>query len=152
MGKALERAGNPSNHEEGGFWGLDENGNEFVSHAKPGAPADPSKDDKAQVNVFTPADISDLDKVAVIVGSFHTHPNGTVIEGGLDFNKIGGATKTSSWGNEPSSDDLANAKENRQGVTGNRYVLAQGNNTVYIYNGDGVKATFPLKQFIPEKK
>jgi len=32
-------------------------------------------------------------------------------------------------------------------VTGNSYVLGTGNNTVYIYNGKGTQATFPLSKF-----
>lgn len=66
-----------------------------------------------------------------------------------------GEVKISRFGNPPSNGiqnnpnigDIPNARRNEMGVTGNSYVLAQGNSTVYIYNGNGVQATFPFKQF-----
>jgi hypothetical protein len=49
----------------------------------------------------------------------------------------------------PSDVDIStHAARSKSGlVTGNSYVLGTGNNTVYIYNGKGVQATFPLQQF-----
>jgi hypothetical protein len=44
---------------------------------------------------------------------------------------------------------LARADRGDRGaVKGNSYVLAQGNKTVYIYNGSGTVATFPLPLFV----
>ena len=152
MGKAVDRAGSPSFHEEGGYFGITSDGREFVVHAQPGGEADPSKDPHASIDVFKAADISTLpnDADPTRTGTFHTHPDGTVqtITGG-GANTIGGRTTTThSFSNEPSSRDISNAKYNVAGITGNRYVLAQGNNTVYIYNGSGVVGTFPLSKFI----
>ena len=147
MGKAVDRAGSPSNHEEGGYFGTDANGsNEYVVHAQPGAESNPSIEKIASVNVFKAANFDDLDKVTSINGTFHTHPDGVVTEGNADFNTIG-QKKISTWSNQPSDVDISNAKTNEMGVTGNSYVLAQGNKTAYIYNGNGVQATLPFKQF-----
>ena len=154
MGKAVDRAGSPSFHEEGGYFGTTSDGNEFVVHAAPGETADPSKDPHASIDVFKAADISTLpnDANPTIKGTFHTHPDGTVTSSsGGGFNTIGGTTTTYSFENAPSGSkgygDIPNARTNSRGVTGNRYVLAQGNNTVYIYNGSGTVATFPIPQF-----
>ena len=156
MNKAIDRAGSPSFHEEGGFFGTDAQGGEYVVHAASGDKADPSIDPEASINVFKAANSSDLSKTAggSIDGTFHTHPDGTVVIG-PGANTIGGTTTTHSFQNEPSNrvvngvatGDIPNAKANTMGVTGNHYVLAQGNKTVYIYNGTGTQATFPFKQF-----
>ena len=153
MKKAVDRAGSPSFHEEGGFFGTSF-GKEYVVHAQAGKKADPSKDPHASINVFQAADISTLpnDPDATIDGTFHTHPDGTVtITTGGNFNTIGGEETTYSFQNAPSNKDgrgdIPNAKANTRGVTGNRYVLAQGNETVYIYNGNGTQATFPFQEF-----
>jgi len=147
MGKSIARAGSPSNHEEGGFFGTANDGSgEYVVHALPGPEKNPSIDPHASVNVFKASDPSTI-KAGTIDGTFHTHPNGVVVESSRDFNTIGGTTKTSSWETEPSTIDLSNAKSNSMGVRGNNYVLAQGNNTVYIYNGNGIQATLPFKAF-----
>ncbi len=63
------------------------------------------------------------------------------------MNTIGGTTTTYSFDNTPSARDINNARTNTAGVTGNRYVLAQGNNTIYIYNGSGIVAKLPLSTF-----
>jgi hypothetical protein len=153
MGKAVDRAGSPSFHEEGGFFGTTEGGDEYVVHAQAGETADPSVDPEASVSVFkaaNPADIAKMDG-GTIDGTFHTHPDGTVVQGNTNPNTIGGTTTTYSFNNPPSNKngrgDIPNAQTNRMGVTGNSYVLAQGNKTVYIYNGSGTQATFPFKQF-----
>jgi hypothetical protein len=156
MGKAVERAGSPSFHEEGGFFGTTPEGGQYVVNAEPGVDADPSVDPEASINVFKAANKNDLAAKAggTIDGSFHTHPDGTVKTGATGANQIGPVT-THSFGNEPSNrivngeprGDIPNARENRMGVTGNSYVLAQGNKTVSIYNGGGTVATFPFKQF-----
>jgi len=152
MKEAVDKAGSPSFHEEGGFFGTKEGGGEYVVHAQPGEDADPSIDPYASINVFKAADKTDLADAAggTINGTFHTHPNGTVTTGATGSNQIG-STTTHSFMNEPSNlngmGDIPNAQENRMGVTGNHYVLAQGNKTVYIYNGSGTVAKFPFKQF-----
>ncbi|MBW6481369.1 MAG: RHS repeat-associated core domain-containing protein, partial [Bacteroidales bacterium] len=153
MGKAVERAGSPSFHEEGGYFGTTKDGGEFVVHAEPGAIADPSIDPEASINVFKPANNDDLTPAigGTINGTFHTHPDGTVVTGNVSSNTIGGTQITHSFQNEPSNlngrGDIPNAQENHMGVTGNHYVLAQGNKTVYIYNGGGTIAKFPFRQF-----
>jgi RHS repeat-associated protein len=154
MGKAVDRAGSPSFHEEGGFFGTTEQGGEYVVHAEPGESADPSIDPEASISVFKAANKDDLAAAAggTIDGTFHTHPDGTVTSGATGSNTIGGTITTAGFGNEPSNingerGDIPNAQENRMGVTGNHYVLAQGNKTVYVYNGGGTVAKFPFKQF-----
>jgi hypothetical protein len=148
MGKAVDRAGSPSFHEEGGFFGK-KDGQEYVAHAKPGENADPSVDDYASINTYKTANKSEYDKASggTIDGSFHTHPDGTVTKGNV----------THSFENQPSNGvskitgqpmgDIPSAAENAMGATGNHYVLAQGNKTVYVYNGGGTVAKFPFKQF-----
>lgn len=151
MGKAVDRAGSPSSHEEGGFFGTASDGSgEYVVHAKPGAEAVLGSGSNAEISVFQAADPSTI-KAGSIDGTFHTHPDGT--------KTIGNTTHF--FNNPPSGEngaagDITNAKNNPMGVTGNSYVLAQGNKTVYVYNGTGTVATFPFKQFfsvgIPPKK
>ncbi len=140
MEKAVERAGSPSFHEEGGFFGMDNCGNEYVVHAKPGEEADPSLKEDAAINVFQAADPSSIPGGS-IVGTFHTHPDGT--------KTIGNTTHF--FLNEPSGSkgygDIPNARTNSMGGLGNHYVLAQGNKTVYIYNGTGTLGTLPFRSF-----
>jgi hypothetical protein len=148
MKKAAERAGSPSFHEEGGFFGK-KDGQEYVAHAKPGDAVDPSIDDYASINVYKTANKTEWDKASggTIEGSFHTHPDGTVVKNGVTYsfenqpsNKIDKITGTPMG-------DIPNARENVMGATGNHYVLAQGNTTVYIYNGSGTIARFPFRKF-----
>ena len=81
-------------------------------------------------------------------GTFHTHPKLVSKTGSDDMNTMGTRSSTK-FTQEPSSSDLSNAKAraDRGVVTGNSVVLAQGNNTAYIYNKSGVVATFPLTMF-----
>ncbi|WP_072319469.1 hypothetical protein [Sinomicrobium oceani] len=44
-----------------------------------------------------------------------------------------------------SGGDIPNAKSSA--LPGNNYVLSVGNGKVYIYNGSGTIATFPIKEF-----
>jgi len=149
MSKAVDKAGSPSFHEEGGFFGTKEGGGEYVVYAKAGEKADPSVDPEASINVFKAANKDDLTATAgggTIDGTFHTHPDATVTTGTTVSNTI------YSFENEPSNingqrGDIPNARANTMGVRGNSYVLAQGNKTVYIYNGSGTVARFPFKQF-----
>ncbi len=141
MEKAVERAGSPSFLEEGGFFGMDNTGNEYVVHAKPGEEADPSLNEDAAINLFQAADPSSIPGGS-IVGTFHTHPDGT--------KTIGNTTHF--FLNEPSGSkeygDITNARTNSIGVLRNHYVLAQGNKTVYIYNGTGTLGTLPFRSFL----
>lgn len=145
MGRAVERAGSPSNHEEGGVFGTDYEGNEVVVDAKPGPESTPAEG--AEINVFASAD--GQPDIKDIEGTFHTHPDGTTETGPHDFGTYG-SQSTTPYGNEPSEPDINNAKDRakREVVKGNSYVLAQGNQTVYIYNGSGTVATFPLPLFV----
>ena len=154
MEKAGTDAGSPSFHEDGVFFGKTADGSDYVVRAKPGENSDPSKDPYASTNVMKPANMDDLKNVgANVSGTFHTHPDGTVItETMTETQKL---TRTSGFGNPPSDlmynneniGDIPNAKTNSEGATGNSYVLAQGNKTVYIYNASGTVATFSFEQF-----
>jgi hypothetical protein len=127
-------------HEEGGKYGVDQNGNPEVAEAKPGAAADPSKDAMATVDVSKRADPNA--PLIASHGTYHVHPSGTVSLGGS--NTIGGAS-TASFNQSPTPGiDYGVAGQ----YSGNSYVLGAGNNTVTIYNGVGDVATFPLKSFI----
>jgi RHS repeat-associated protein len=144
MGKAVERAGSPSFHEEGGFFGSRSDGSgEFVVHAKPGPEIELGTGDDANINVWQAADVSTLpnDASPILDGTFHTHPDGTKTIDNVTYQ----------FENEPSGSkgygDIPNAKENSHGLIGNSYVLAQGNKTVYIYNGSGTVATVHLNNF-----
>jgi len=145
MGRAVERAGSPSNHEEGGVFGTDYEGNEVVVDAKPGPES--TSDKGAEINVFDSAD--GQPDIKTIEGTFHTHPDGTTETGTRDFGTFGSQSITP-YGNEPSDPDVINAKDRavRGSVKGNSYVLAQGNQTVYMYNGSGTVAKFPLASFV----
>ncbi len=156
MAKAVDRAGSPSFHEEGGVFGTNSDGTEFVAHAVPGEEADPSVDPEASVNVFQAANPDDLKDMKTIDGAFHTHPDGAKsssssgTSGGVTT--IGGATTTHHFNNPPSGGngkrgDITNAARNTMGVTGSSYVLAQGNKTVYKYNGSGVQGQVSFKAF-----
>ena len=145
MGRAVERAGSPSNHEEGGVFGTDYEGNEVVVDAKPGPES--TSDKGAGINVFHSAD--GQPDIKTIEGTFHTHPDGTTETGTRDFGTFGSQSITP-YGNEPSDHDVINAKDRavRGSVKGNSYVLAKGNQTVYMYNGSGTVAKFPLASFV----
>ncbi|RAJ00514.1 RHS repeat-associated protein, partial [Chitinophaga skermanii] len=154
MQQSLADAGSPSFHEEGGFFGKREDGSDFVVRAKAGENADPSKDPYASINTMLAANKNDLNNIGLeLSGEWHTHPDGVVVNKEIVGNTE--ITKTSSFGNPPSNlmhngeniGDVPNARANVEGFTGNRYVLAQGNKTVYIYNGGGTVATFTFDQF-----
>lgn len=123
---------------------------EYETHAIPGSETELSSGKNADISVFQAADKSTI-KGGTLDGTFHTHPDGT--------KTIGSTThffNDSPSGENGTPGDITNAKNSVMGVTGNSYVLAQGNKTVYIYNGSGTVATFPFKQFfsigIPPKK
>jgi hypothetical protein len=143
MGKAVDRAESPTTddkkggfHEEGGIFGEGANGKESIIHAKAGTYSDPSKVDRAEVDVFSGETSTNF--LNTVKGTFHTHPSGSVVDGNT----------THSFGQEPSNlngttGDIPNA----QGKPYNSYVLSPGVNKVFIYNGNGVQASFPLKEF-----
>ena len=82
-------------------------------------------------------------------GTFHSHPSGSVSishPSEIGMETFGGTTKTYSFIQTPSDRDIQAAAEISY-MTGNHYVLGTGNNTVYIYNGNGILATFPLDKF-----
>jgi RHS repeat-associated protein len=83
-------------------------------------------------------------------GTFHSHPSGTVTVGNNPSpnsgSTIGGSSTVYSFDQPPSTADIKKAIA-RTFVTGNNYVLGMGSKTVYIYNGSGVIATFPLNLF-----
>lgn len=155
MGKAVDRAGENSFHEEGGMIANMPDGSKKVIHAKPGAKADPSVDQYAEINVLDAANPSEVKGFSTLDGTFHTHPSGIVTKSSSTGNTtgsattIGGTTITSSFVQSPSDIDInIHAGRAQRGlVTGNSYVLSTGNKTVYIYNGKGVQATFPLTKF-----
>jgi len=151
MSQAIDRAGSPSFHEEGGYFGTTSNGEEFVVHAKPGQTSDPLVDETASINVRQANNSGDLpnDANPIINGEFHTHPDGVVSRGG----------RTGHFENTPSNrlgadgvryGDIPNAASSPE-VKGNNFVLAQGNKTVYIYNGTGTLAKVPFEAFFPKR-
>ena len=154
MGEAVDRAGTNSFHEEGGVIANMSDGSKKVVNAKPGADADPSVDGYAEIAVMDAANPSEVKGYGTLDGTFHTHPNGTVEKSSSSSSSvsgqtIGGKKTTSYFVQSPSDVDISNhAARSKSGlVTGNSYVLGTGNNTVYIYNGKGVQATFPLQKF-----
>ncbi len=154
MGKAVDRAGENAFHEEGGVIANMSDGSKKVVNAKPGAPANPSIDGYASINVMDAANQSEVKGYSTLNGTFHTHPDGEIVKTNnpnspVSGSTIGGSETTYSFTQSPSSPDISNhrARANRGLVTGNSYVLGTGNNTVYIYDGGGIKATFPLLKF-----
>lgn len=142
MGKAVDRAESPTAddkkggfHEEGGIFGEGANGKESVIHAKAGTYSDPSKVDRAEVNVFSGE--TSTNYLGTVKGTFHTHPSGSIVNGNTTY----------SFGQEPSNLNGTGDIPNAQGKPYNSYVLSPGVNKVYIYNGNGVQASFPLKDF-----
>jgi RHS repeat-associated protein len=154
MGNAVDRAGPNSFHEEGGVIANMSDGSKKVVNAKPGADADPRVDKYAEINELDAANPSEVTGYGTLNGTFHTHPDGTIVEsssstGNISGTTIGGSITTSYFIQSPSDVDIATqaGREQRGLVTGSSYVLGTGNNTVYIYNGKGVQATFPLQIF-----
>ncbi|EAY28551.1 hypothetical protein M23134_04398 [Microscilla marina ATCC 23134] len=139
-------------HEEGGMFGLDNDGNENIVEALPGKYADPSKVAYASVDVFSGE--SSTDNLKTIHGTYHVHPKGTIMgENGLKHEFDQAPSNKNGEGDIPNARERANPDKdaNPYHVTGNSYVLGAGNKTVYIYNGNGVVATMPLKHFVKIK-
>jgi hypothetical protein len=140
---------NESFREYGGIFGTDASGNDNVIWANPGDKADPSIVTEATIDVFDAANPDEKGTLSTYSGTFHSHPSGSVSIGPPSepgMTTIGGTTTTYSFIQTPSDRDIQNAA-GRTYMTGNSYVLGTGNNTVYIYNGSGVQATFPLDKF-----
>lgn len=142
MGNSVDRAEAPTIddlkggfHEEGGIFGEGVNRKETVIHAKSGSYSDPSIVDRAEVNVFSGE--TSTKYLKTVEGIFHTHPSGTIVKGNTTY----------SFGQEPSNLNGIGDIPNAVGKPYNSYVLSPKVNKVYIYNGNGVQATFPLKQF-----
>jgi len=82
---------------------------------------------------------------------FHSHPSGTVTNGGVQLDPFGGnssmgSTRTTGFRQSPSPRDIQNAGPET------RYTFGMGNpQTVFIYNNQGVRATLPASQFIKQK-
>gem|GEM_PF-3110107 len=137
---------NKSNHEEGGLYGTDYDGNEVVADANPGPVVTTTKE-VAAIDEFKIAD--GQPDIKEIEGTFHTHPDLVTRTGSDDPSSFGTRTQTP-FEQPPSPHDYSNATNRaaRGSVKGNSVVLAQGNATAYIYNKDGLRATFPLPAFI----
>jgi RHS repeat-associated protein len=148
MGEAVARSNAPNEsvgdteggfHEEGGMYGKT-NGQDKVIDAQPGAAADPSKVDHAEVNPYSGETADNY--LEEVEGTFHVHPKGEV-KVSRGSNTIGG-DKTYSFDQSPSPPDYKAAGS--VGESGNHYVLgAKG--TVTIYKASGIIATFPLEEF-----
>jgi uncharacterized protein RhaS with RHS repeats len=136
IGKSIQLA--TANNEIGGIIATTSDGSEKVVDAKPGAPADPSKDKEVAVDPWNAQDPSAWANVTGAVGSFHTHPSATVTSGNLSF----------SFFQPPSQQDINVAKSNSAVFTGNSYVLGMRSGTTYIYNGGGLVRTFPTSLFV----
>ena len=117
-----------------------------TSHS--GEYSDPSIVDRATVDMFDFADGQSLPYDPV--GTFHTHAGGEIVEGATGPNQIGKSV-TSGFDTHPSNKngmgDIPNARNDTRTSGTTHYVLSVGNNTVYIYNGNGEIASFPLKEF-----
>jgi RHS repeat-associated protein len=92
MGEAVDRAGSNSFHEEGGVIANMSDGSKKVVNAKPGADADPSVDGYASINVMDAANPSEVKGYGTLDGTFHTHPDGTVVNSNSSSNSAGGTT------------------------------------------------------------
>lgn len=111
-----------NNREYGGFI---ENGR--VEVVKPGDIANPQND--AMATIELPNGVS----------TFHSHPSGTIAENGSG--NILEESRVHFFEQSPSKLDI----ENAEGFT--HYVFGRGNNTVYIYNSQGVQAVISMKRF-----
>ena len=102
--------------------------NGAVVLATPGAVSNPSVQSNASIML---PDVST---------TFHSHPSGTRSEA------VEGGTRNSWFNQFPSSVDVSNAGG------GTHYVFDRGNNTVYIYNSNGVQAVISMRYFVTPKR
>jgi FlaG/FlaF family flagellin (archaellin) len=162
MGQAVDDSYKPTAddtrggfHEEGG---VVKNGAVFRSYPGSVLTTDP-KTGKGEIDVFNVPPIihrevgETLPFDFPVDETFHVHPYGEkepTQERDLTRKNTTSfkASINSVFSENPSPADLSNAQK-RAGikVTGNNYVLSPRFNKVSIYNGSGVKATFPLDKF-----
>ena len=160
ISKSVDRSNRPSLadvkggfHEEGGIWGIGYDNKEKVVDAKPGPYSNPSEQKEAHIDVWDSQDPSQ--SLRTVEGTFHVHPSGEIsstdnnLPQGSSGQTIGATTTTSYFDQPPSDVDIQNAgKETQSGdVKGNSIVIGARSKTVYIYNGSGTQATFPLDLF-----
>ncbi|HEX8560407.1 MAG TPA: RHS repeat-associated core domain-containing protein, partial [Pyrinomonadaceae bacterium] len=161
IGAAVERSNSPTAddqkggfHEEGLIAGpAVAGGQETVVNAAPGPYTDPGVPGAATIDVTNPANPAQAGILADITVMAHVHPGGELKSasgpgpggGGM---VIGGETitQTANFNQPPSSVDVQIAGARPGGITS--IVVGARSKTVYIYNGSGVRATFPLKQFL----
>ena len=138
--------------EYGGIFGMDLEGKERVIWAKSGPQVDPNNQTFGSIDVFDTANPEEKNIISIILGTFHSH--------GAEKQKIntdpwsfgvtsyGGESKNLfHLDPEPTDADINNALNRSSIIKGNNYVFGMYNNTVYIYNGSGVIATFPMEKF-----
>ncbi|MGB7068655.1 MAG: RHS repeat-associated core domain-containing protein [Pyrinomonadaceae bacterium] len=156
VGAAVDRSNSPTAddkkggfHEEGFIAGPAlAGGQETIQVAAPGAVSDPRVDTKATIDTTNPANPAQAGTLADITVKAHVHPGGVLTSSsGPPPGVIGGTVTTSraDFVQPPSAVDTQNASA-LPGVT--HIVAGARSKTVYIYDGSGVRATFPLKQFI----
>jgi len=160
-GEAVERTKKPTTddlkgnrHEEGFVAGLVD-GKEEIAVAPSGAfanIADPNVD-VASIDAFAGAGNYEFTDITAVV---HTHPGGQFTPSLLDTTSssvgttIGGGKPGSRFYEQPPSQrDKDVASQVTKLFPRATFVVAGvGNNTAYIYNSSGVRATFPLDKFI----
>ncbi len=157
-------------HEEGGYWGLDKNGNMVVVPAKPGSWVDPSNEGaRAQINVFDAVDKELAASVVTILGTYHVHPSGKLaiaVKANNETSNVtsigfqGEPTSYNAFDQHPSRTDVKRAGERN---LENNFVLGARNGSIYIYGSEGEntrqsrdisensynshKATSPIERF-----
>jgi RHS repeat-associated protein len=157
IGNAVDRSNSPTAddtkggfHEEGLMWGTDSNGKERIINSAPGAYANPQVDSKAEIEVNKPANPAEAGVLTSAPNTAHIHPKGEVeVSEGPKSEPgticLGCATKVTTYNFDqpPSTKDVANALPGTNNV-----VVGAREKKVYIYDNSGVRATFPLKQFL----
>lgn len=118
-----------SNNRE--YGGVIENGEVLI--ANPGDVANPQINSTASILLTSGK------------SSFHSHPSGTVVVS-PPTGTIGGTRVTYSFNQAPSPIDINTAGSNTH------YVFGRGNNTVYVYNSNGVQAVIPMRYFVTPRK
>jgi hypothetical protein len=158
-GAAVDRSNNPSTaagdteggfHEEGGYVGTDANGQELIVPAKPGPVSDPRTDTGAHIDVMNAANPSQTANLATITLTYHVHPSGVlnVTPKPPPGTVVFGSEHLRQFDQPPSKTDIriAAQRDSQLGIKTNIVVGARVGK-VYIYNGSGVRATFPLDRF-----
>lgn len=107
----------------------------IVTQATPGAINKLSSTGKAHIALMKDSNTS---------STFHSHPSGTLSS--ANPTSLGVEMSIKQYDQSPSWDDLSTS-----GGTTN-YVFGRGNNTVYIYNSQGIQAIVGQKNFINFKR